>query len=322
MGYINNKDGEFRTKYPSIKSIISIGGWTWSKDFSVVARDHNSRAKFSESVVDFIDKYGFDGVDVDWEFPVEGGDNKNTKDPSDGKNFVSLLTEIKNGLNKLASTKYQNSKKFEIGVAASASIRINRHLDIKKISSIVDFINIMGYDFSGSWSSKTNHASNLFDSKFTPPGVSIDRVVKYYLENGADSTKLIIGCPLHAVGFPISERVDISKDLGLNKSIRNSITADLVKRSISYDELESYYQKNRGDVVKAYDTNAKATILYNNKTNVLFSFDSSYSINNKLSYINSNNLGGMMFWDISKDSKQSFISSAHNYFKSHKRNKY
>ncbi|OMJ25859.1 Chitinase A1 [Smittium culicis] len=254
MGYINNKDGEFRNKYPGIKTMISIGGWTWSKDFSIVARNQTSRAIFSKSVVDFIDEYGFDGVDVDWEFPVEGGDSKNAKDPSDGTNLASLLDEIKNGLDKLSSAKYQNSKRFEIGITASASERINRHLDIKKISSIIDFINIMGYDFSGPWSSKTDHSSNLFDSKFTHSGVSIDRVVKYFLKKGADSKKLIVGCPLHAVAFPIAEHVDISSDLGLNKSIRKLNTPDLVKRNMSYDELESYYLKNKRDVIKAMES--------------------------------------------------------------------
>ncbi|OMJ07190.1 Chitinase A1 [Smittium culicis] len=145
IGYINNKDGEIRKRNPDLKTIISVGGWAWSKDFSIVARTSESRELFSQSVVDFVDAYGFDGVDIDWEFPIEGGNDGNSHDPSDGVNLVSLLNTIRSGLDNLSSTKYGNAKKFEIGIAVSSSISINEHIDVKAVSSIVDFVNIMGY---------------------------------------------------------------------------------------------------------------------------------------------------------------------------------
>ena len=68
---------KLKGKYPNLKTIISVGGWTDSDRFSDVAVSNDNRVKFAASVVKFIKQYGFDGVDIDWEYPVCCGDSKN-----------------------------------------------------------------------------------------------------------------------------------------------------------------------------------------------------------------------------------------------------
>lgn len=57
---------KLKEKYPHIKTLISIGGWTWSSQFSDVALTDESRKKFAQSCIEFIEKYSFDGIDLDW----------------------------------------------------------------------------------------------------------------------------------------------------------------------------------------------------------------------------------------------------------------
>lgn len=62
---------DLKKQKPSLKCFISIGGWdAGGKVFSDMAKSEDSRKVFIFSVIDFMKKYGFDGVDIDWEYPV------------------------------------------------------------------------------------------------------------------------------------------------------------------------------------------------------------------------------------------------------------
>ncbi|GIY04251.1 chitinase 5 [Caerostris darwini] len=68
---------------PALKTLLSIGGWNES---SQMASSSSSRSTFVQSVVQYLRKYGFDGLDVDWECPTMRGGR-----PEDKRNFVLLL---------------------------------------------------------------------------------------------------------------------------------------------------------------------------------------------------------------------------------------
>jgi len=75
--------------------MISIGGWTWSGLFSDVAATEASRQIFCESAVEFAVKWGFDGIDIDWEYPVEGGLPDNHHRPEDRDNYSSMIAKLR-----------------------------------------------------------------------------------------------------------------------------------------------------------------------------------------------------------------------------------
>jgi chitinase len=56
---------KLKARHPHLKTLISVGGWSWSSRFSDVALTADSRAKFARSAVAFITRYGFDGIDID-----------------------------------------------------------------------------------------------------------------------------------------------------------------------------------------------------------------------------------------------------------------
>ena len=78
-------------KNPNLKALISCGGWgPYHKDFSAIAATEANRTKFSKSVVKFIREYGFNGIDIDWEFPVTAGGDGGGR-PEDKQNYNLFL---------------------------------------------------------------------------------------------------------------------------------------------------------------------------------------------------------------------------------------
>ena len=64
---------ELKKVNPNLKVTIAIGGWNQgSQKYSEMARDADSRKKFVKSVLKMLREYGFDGLDLDWEYPGEG----------------------------------------------------------------------------------------------------------------------------------------------------------------------------------------------------------------------------------------------------------
>jgi GH18 family chitinase len=151
-GTFNQIMNVIRKEHPHLKVLLSVGGWTWSAKFSDVAKDDGGRETFAQSCLDMIEKYGFDGIDIDWEYPVEGGLSSNVYRPEDGANYVLLLNAIRA---KIGSEKL-------LTIASAAGPQLTRHLDIPGLASVLDFVNIMTYDFRGGWSKFTGQSSSIF----------------------------------------------------------------------------------------------------------------------------------------------------------------
>lgn len=135
------------------KPILSIGGATeGSKRFSAMVGDAEARGRFVKNSVAFLKKYGFQGLDVDWEYPKQGsGSHK-----SDKTNFVELLQELKKALSK-------EGYSLSAAVAADPDSAAKSY-KIAKIAKYLDFINIMTYDYNGSWNSYAGMNAPLYAS--------------------------------------------------------------------------------------------------------------------------------------------------------------
>ena len=120
------KLGELKKINPDLKILISIGGWTWSKNFSDATRTDTSTKNFALSAIDIVSKYNLDGVDIDWEYPGMIGDS-NVYRPEDKQHYTILFKELRQGLDDLSRT---TQMKYYVTTAVGGSQAFIDHTEM------------------------------------------------------------------------------------------------------------------------------------------------------------------------------------------------
>ena len=138
---------EVAARFPHLKRMFAIGGWENSQYFSEVARSPDKRLTFMASILKIIDLYDFDGVDLDWEYPVTGGVQEGI--PDDKRNYVLLMEEL-----RLVLSQYQREQGREepylISFAGAAGAwKLDPGFDLPGLLQYADWVNVMTYDYFG-----------------------------------------------------------------------------------------------------------------------------------------------------------------------------
>jgi chitinase len=300
-----------KKKHPHVKTLISVGGWTLSGPFSDVAFTQASRSKFTTSCVAFMLKYGFDGVDIDWEYPVGGGLESNKTRPADRQNYTLLLAELRTQLDEQGK---KDSKHYLLTIAAPAGPRTYANIELDRIHRHLDWINLMSYDFHGGWSEQTNFNAPLFSSsKDTTKDETVrkhfhvDSAVKGYLAAGVPAEKLVVGVPFYGRGWQGVKKVND----GLYQPRAAGLPRGTWENGVfDYKDLAGNHV---GKFKRYWHDEAKVPWLYDEKSGIMISYDDPESLKHKAEYVNKHNLGGVMFWDLSADdSKASLLTTLHS----------
>ncbi len=315
-GTYNQLNNVLREQHPHIKTLISVGGWTWSGRFSDVALTEASRTLFAESCVEFIRTYNFDGVDLDWEYPVEGGLPSNTRRPEDGVNYTLLLEEIRRQLDLAAN---EDGRPYLLTIASPAGWDKVRHLEIDRLSEILDFINIMTYDFRGAWDlTTTAHHANMFENPDDPSDANnvssrynVDWVVDEFLAQGASPEKIVLGIPFYGRAWG-----GVSDPLGNGGLFQPgslvppgtwddwSSGATGVNDFFDIEDLIA-----SGAYTRYWDEVAKVPYLYSPSMHQghFISYEDAQSLTYKIDYLLERELGGVMFWEITADRNDTLL---------------
>jgi chitinase len=296
---------KYKKLYPKVKTLISVGGWSQSMHFSDVALTDSSRKVFSDSCVDFIRQYQFDGVDIDWEYPVGGGLAGNKNRPEDKQNFTLLLKQLRASLDVAGAV---DGKRYLLTIAAPAGYSIIANIEPDKYNQYLDFVNLMTYDYNGGWNTVTNHVSPLFANPSDPSSAenkekyNTDWTVREYIRLGVPSYKLNIGVPYYSYGWK-----DVTGGTnGLFGNANGSPMGIWNDGSGASGNNPFYYIKDvleapGSGFIKHRDNYSQVPYLWNPTTKVLYTYDDEVSIQNKCEYVKKHNLGGMMFWELSGD---------------------
>ncbi|MBD0725080.1 chitinase [Flavobacterium sp. L1I52] len=279
---------------PSLKVLFSIGGWVWSDQFSNVAAYQNSREQFAKSAVQLMKKYGFDGIDIDWEFPGQRAED-NVFRPSDKDNFTLLLAELRKQL-EIQTT--SDKVHYLLSIASGADQNYLDHTDLKAAQKCLDYINIMGYDFYNGWMYQTGHHANLNASKFEKfGGDNLTKTVDAYLKTGITADKIVVGIPFYGRKW---SKVNPQNN-GLYQSAQTG--AEIIAYWKIKEEIAT------GKYKQLYDESAKASYLWNEKDGIFISYETPNEIELKANFIKTKGLGGAMFWEYSLDSKQELLDT-------------
>src|SRR4029077_6873502 len=126
---------KLKEKNPLLKILISIGGWSWSKNFSDAVLSDSSRLAFASSATALVKRFDLDGVDIDWEYPGQIGDG-NIYRPEDKENFTLMLRELKNSLNTFTTS---SGDHHVLTIAAGADSSFLSHTNMKEAQKYLDY---------------------------------------------------------------------------------------------------------------------------------------------------------------------------------------
>jgi len=189
--------------HPDVRLMLSVGGWTKSEMFHEMCLTAENRAIFIDSCIEFLHDFpSFDGIDLDWEYPgfarepEDDLDQGNPAGPEDTANFTALLKEMRAAFD----AEWPDEHKYITTCTASdQNLKLN-YFDAVGAESYVDYMNIMTYDYTGTWESTLNgYNSPIYGEGDT--AWCVDNSVKWFLNQGISPSKLNIGCPLYGYGF-------------------------------------------------------------------------------------------------------------------------
>ncbi len=187
--------------HPNTTFLLSVGGWSYSEHFSDAALTEERRERFARTAVALMRRYDFDGVDIDWEYPGGGGQSGNVVRERDPRNFTLLVEEVRDRLDR---AEQRDGREYELTVAVSADPEKARRLKVDEIVDDVDAINVMTYDYHGSWERRTNHNAPLYASPDDPTArgnVSVDRTMQFWASQPIDRSNVSLGLPFYGRGY-------------------------------------------------------------------------------------------------------------------------
>ncbi|MGB2867386.1 MAG: glycosyl hydrolase family 18 protein [Bacteroidota bacterium] len=264
-----------------IKILISLGGGAMSTQFASATADSAVRSVFINNIVGFLQANSYDGVDIDWETPA------NTTETGQLTAFVRELRDRFNQVNTV----------WLITMAVPPTNYGGQHFDYPSIVDLVDWFNIMGYDFYGSWSGYAGHGSPLYQSPSDPNQAGSDSAaVMYMTVRGVPNSKLVLGIPFYGVQFSAS---------GLYKQVAVATTSNPVHSDV-VNYLASGWTYQWDDV-------SKVPYLLNSTSTQFVTFEDTNSIKLKGAFAVRKGLGGLMCWELAQgltgDGKQPLLGA-------------
>jgi chitinase len=180
-------------------------------------------------------------------------------------------------------------------------------LSLQEMSDVLDWFNLMGYDFNEMQPKRTSHHSGLFawstTSKIDADAIKYansDAAVQWYIEHGVPPEKIVLGIPFYG---QIWANVP-DENNGLYEPYKGRPGEE---GTLSYRELEQNYLPV---YTRHWDDQVKVPWLYKKETKIMISYEDPESIAVKAKYVIQKHLGGMMFWDLGQDDSRSTLLSA------------
>ncbi len=332
---------KFKEQYPHISVLISIGGWTLSSQFPVIAADSVKRKQFAENAVKFMKQNNFDGIDIDWEFPtnvrqpdkidLQSDEGNPYAKPEDKSNFTLFLKDLRDALT--AQSKLDN-RYYQLTTAIGSSEALINGTNPNDYSQYVDFINIMSYDMHGAWEDRTNHQSPIYSNPNLPDDkITLEHAVDVLISKGVPAKKLVGGSPFYSRGW---KGVECGNNVTVNyvdenyapksKTVQNQIIKNKDGSNLTglycyasggakglwdggraagvnawYDVVKVL--ENDSSFIKYRDQYSKVPYLYSSSKQEFYTYEDEVSAQERAQFIKDKGMGGIIFWELSADTR-------------------
>ncbi|KAF2466138.1 glycoside hydrolase [Lindgomyces ingoldianus] len=286
-----------KQKDPDLKVFIAIGGWTFNDPgptattFSDLAASIPRQKSFIESLLSFMSTYGFDGVDLDWEYPA--ADDRSGREV-DFDNFPKFMARLKSSLDSASKA---------ISITLPASFWYLQHFDLKALAKSVSWFNVMSYDLHGTWDKGNKWTGNFLNAHTNL--TEIKDALDLIWRNDIDPGQVVMGLGFYGRAFSATsqsclepgctfesggERGKCSREVGI---LLNSEIDDLVKQN----KVKPKHYKKEAVKVATWG-------------NQWVAYDDEETFAQKSEFAQTYCLGGLMVWAISHDTKDTKYNKA------------
>jgi chitinase len=297
-----NQLRKLKSRFPGLRVVMSLGGFTGSTFFSDVALTPASRQQFVASCLDMFITGNlpsgagaaagvFDGIDIDWEWPVTPAAAGTHARPEDRRNFTLLLAEFRRQLDSLGR---QNHRHYVLTAFLPADpAKISAGFEVPAIFHSLDWATVQGYDLHGTWESTTNFQSALFSPRgdpATPTKFSVDLAIQSYLAARAPARKLVLGVPFYSRGWTGVPNVN-------NGLFQTSTGPAAGTFEAGVDDFKVVAAKTGFQLFR--DRRDGVAWLFDGST--FWTFDDPVALREKMTYVTDHHLGGAMAWSLDAD---------------------
>ncbi|KAJ5598379.1 hypothetical protein N7537_008463 [Penicillium hordei] len=286
-----------KERNPHVVLGVSLGGWTFNdnktdtqKVFAEIASKEDKRSKFIDKLLSFMRHYGFDAVDIDWEYPgapdrqPKGWDSKD-----DGKNYVKLLQDIRKAFD-------DQDLEYELSFTAPTSYWYLRWFDIHNMVKAATYMNLMSYDLHGVWDSNNpigNHV--LGHTNMT----EIDQALDLLWRNDVPAKKVNMGLAFYARTFELKDKKCHKPGCTFKHGGKKGACTD-TEGILSYNEIVGIIADD--EIKPVYDKeNAIKYLVWDE--NQWISYDDQQTFQQKIKLFNEKGLGGLLIWAIDQDTR-------------------
>ena len=286
----------------NVKLMASIGGWSMCKHFPEMAANPTKRARFVADCEKLIDM-GFDGIDIDWEYPNNPGMNIESYSAADYTNFAVLMEDIRAAI---GPDKY-------LTAAMSASPANLGGFNWSRLATSMDYFNMMTYDYNGGWSNNAGHNSPLYGTD------SWNSTYNFLISKGVAPSKINMGVGFYGRGVVTQGAAKLG---GITNKTQANVQPDGPVSTCSdftnwgaFDGTPYYFYIDQtinaanSGWTKYWDDVAK--VPYATKGNFFLSYDNEQSIEQKANFVNDKNLAGVIIWEVFSDWKVGAVTQTY-----------
>ncbi|XP_059352646.1 probable chitinase 10 [Daphnia carinata] len=293
---------QLKTKNPKLKTMVSIGSWIEYQSTQYVEKvtnSGNSMAAFGDAAVQFLARYGFDGLDFSW--PWIGV----TSAANDPRKFIRLLEVLKKAF---------QSGGYLLSIAVIPNDSYSSY-DIPKIERLVDFVNLKSYNMTGSWKSMADHHAPLYPRKWEGPGNennNVDSMVSYWVNQGFPESKINMGIPFFGNSWTLSSGAYNPPAAASGPGAAGPFTA--TQGELAFYEICQHVRVDKDFKAVRTSSRVNGPFAYSLHTSgrIWVGYDDTDMVVYKGKYIISRQLGGAVVWDISMDDFQDSCGTGRN----------